>query len=75
MGRIQASRRRADLWNVEELAQRRLAAAELAGGNKTAACAALDAAITLRSANALPTDPRLAAARTLKKKLHLTGFR
>ncbi len=64
---IRASRRRADLWNVEELAQRRLAAAELAGGNKTAGCAALDAAITLRSTHALPTDPRLAAARTLRK--------
>jgi len=67
LARLQASTRRTDLWNFEELAQRRLAAAELAGGNKPAACAALDAAIALRSAHALPTDPRLAAARALKK--------
>jgi hypothetical protein len=66
LSRIQASKRRGDLWNIEELAQRRLAAAERAGGNKAAACAALDAAISLRSANALPTDPRLAASRALK---------
>ncbi|HEU5135244.1 MAG TPA: protein kinase [Steroidobacteraceae bacterium] len=65
--RIQASKRRADLWNIEELAQRRLASAELAAGNRSAACTALDAAIALRSANALPADPRLAASRELRK--------
>ena len=68
LGRIQASKRRGDLWNIEELAQRRLATAELAAGNKAAACTALDAAIALRSANALPTDPRLAASRAFKKR-------
>ncbi len=68
LGRIQAAKRRAELWNIEELAQRRVAAAELAAGNRTTACAALDAAIALRSANALPTDPRLVASRALKKR-------
>ena len=66
LARLQASRRRAEIWDVEELAQRRLAQAELAAGNRAASCNALDEALRLRSANALPTDPRLAAARKLR---------
>jgi len=64
--RLQASRRRAEIWDVEELAQRRLAQAEFAVRNPAAACAALDEAIRLRSANALSTDPRLVATRKLR---------
>jgi serine/threonine-protein kinase len=63
---VGASSRRSELWVLEDLAQRRLAAAELGAGNKPAACTALDASIKLRTANALPTDPRLAATQELK---------
>jgi tetratricopeptide (TPR) repeat protein len=66
LARMRASSRRQDLWHLEDTVQRRLANVELAAGNKPAACAALDEAIRLRSANALPTDPRLAAARKLR---------
>jgi serine/threonine protein kinase len=65
---LQASPRRAHLWFIEDLAQRRLATAELGLGNRTAACAALDESLRLRGAHALPIDPRLAAARELKKQ-------
>ncbi len=61
-----ASNRRADLWILEERAHRQLAAAQLASGQRQEACKSLDAAIALRDSNALPTDPRLAAARALK---------
>ena len=66
--RVQSSPRRADQWTLEELAQRRLAAAELAAGNKHKACEALDAALALRRANALPMDPRIAATKALKRE-------
>jgi hypothetical protein len=66
LARLQNSRRRAEIWDVEELAQRQLAQAEFAAGNPAAACTALDQAIRLRSANALVTDPRLTAARELR---------
>jgi eukaryotic-like serine/threonine-protein kinase len=65
---LQASPRRAHLWFVEDLAQRRLATAEFGLGNPKAACAALDESLRLRGDNALPIDPRLAAARELKKQ-------
>jgi tetratricopeptide (TPR) repeat protein len=64
--RVQSAAQRADLWTLEDLAQRRLAASESALGNAKAACAALDASIALRTVNALPVDPRLIAS----KKLH-----
>jgi serine/threonine-protein kinase len=65
---VQASPRRGEMWTLEERAQRQLAAASFAVGSKTQACAALDAAIALRVANALPTDPRLSAARAMKSR-------
>ena len=68
LARTGASRRRAELWELEDLAQRRFAAAELASGNRSAACAAWDAAIALRTAHALPSDPRIAASRAAKTK-------
>jgi serine/threonine-protein kinase len=66
LAQVQASPRRAEIWILEELAQRRLAAAELGAGNKPAACASLDVALALRTANALSSDPRIAATRALK---------
>jgi eukaryotic-like serine/threonine-protein kinase len=55
--------RRAEFWVTEELAHRQLAAALFALGEKAEACQSLDAAIALRTANALAQDPRLIAAR------------
>jgi serine/threonine-protein kinase len=66
LDRLAASSRRADGWHIEEQAQRRLAEAEFASGNTSAACVALDEAIRLRSDHALATDPRLAAARRMR---------
>jgi tetratricopeptide (TPR) repeat protein len=51
------------LWALEETRLRRLAEAQRQAGEIVEACASLDAAIELRGANALPTDPRLAKAR------------
>jgi hypothetical protein len=64
--KLVASPRRAEMWTLEELANRRLADAELALGHPVPACAALDESIRLRGANAHPADSRLAAARRLK---------
>lgn len=64
--RVQAAPQRAEIWALEDRAQRRLAAIERAIGNRQAACAALDASISLRGTHALPTDPRLVAARKLR---------
>jgi tetratricopeptide (TPR) repeat protein len=64
--RLAGSNRRADLWILEERAYRQLAAVQLESGQMPEACKSLDLAIALREANALPTDPRLAAARKLK---------
>ena len=68
LGTLRASPRRTEFWVVEELALRGLAAAELGRGRPRQACAALDEAIDLRTANALPTDPRIAAARAMKSQ-------
>jgi serine/threonine-protein kinase len=64
--KLRASPRRAEMWTLEELANRRLADAELALGHRVPACAALDQSIRLRGANAHPADPRLAGARKLQ---------
>jgi serine/threonine-protein kinase len=64
--RLAASARRADGWHIEEQAQRRLAEAEFALGNSSAACVALDEAIRLRSSHALAKDPRLLAAKRMR---------
>jgi serine/threonine-protein kinase len=63
---VRALKNRADKWQIEDLAQRRLADAHFAAGDFKAACAALDGSIELRTANALPVDPRLAAAKKQK---------
>ncbi|MBC8025125.1 MAG: tetratricopeptide repeat protein, partial [Steroidobacteraceae bacterium] len=63
---VRGSKRRDEIWNIEALALSRLADAQFAAGNAKAACAALDGSIELRTANALPIDPRLAAAKKLK---------
>jgi hypothetical protein len=60
---LAAQERRSEFWVTEEFAHRQLAAADFALGNKGEACRSLDAAIGLRTANALATDPRLLAAR------------
>jgi serine/threonine protein kinase len=69
---LSTNARRAEFWVVEELANRRLAEAQLALGDGPGACAAVDAAIGLRSANALPTDPRLDQLRALRNKCAAT---
>jgi serine/threonine-protein kinase len=66
VGFVRGSKRRAEIWNVEELALRGLADAQFAAGDVEAACAALNGSIELRTAHALPIDPRLAAAKKLK---------
>jgi tetratricopeptide (TPR) repeat protein len=71
LSHVRASKRRAEMWPIEDLAQRGLADAHFAAGNVKAACAALDGSIELRTANALPIDPRLAAAK--KKKDRCNG--
>jgi serine/threonine-protein kinase len=65
---LAASRRRADLWVLESQTQKRLAQAELALGHRQEALAAATSALELRERNALPTDPRLAALRELKRR-------
>jgi serine/threonine-protein kinase len=54
---------RTTLWALEDSVLRRLAEAHRLAGDPVKSCASLDAAIRLRAANALPTDPRLAKAR------------
>jgi serine/threonine-protein kinase len=66
LDRVHASKRRPDLWVLESLAQRRLAAAEFGLSNLKSACVALDSALLLRTANALPGDPRISAMRAAK---------
>jgi serine/threonine-protein kinase len=59
---------RATLWALEDSALRRLAEAQRLAGDTAKSCASLDAAIQLRAANALPTDPRLAKARAQRAR-------
>jgi serine/threonine protein kinase len=61
--KVKAAKFRDDLWVLEDLAQRRLAAAEAALSNRAGQCAALAESVRLRSANALPLDPRLGESR------------
>jgi serine/threonine-protein kinase len=68
LSHVRASKRRSEMWPIEDLAQRGLAEAQFAAGNVKAACAALDGSIELRTANALPIDPRLLAAKKMKDR-------
>lgn len=61
---VRASPRHEEFWVLEDHAWRRLAQTQRAAGKPQDACKSLDAAIALRSANALPVDPRLKAARS-----------
>jgi eukaryotic-like serine/threonine-protein kinase len=61
---VRASPRHEEFWVLEENALRRLAQAQRAAGKAQDACKSLDSAIALRTANALPIDPRLKAARS-----------
>jgi hypothetical protein len=62
-GKLAADDNRQSLWSLEDTVWRRLAEAQRLAGEPRDACASLDAAIRLRAANALPTDPRLVEAR------------
>ena len=61
---VRASPRHEEFWVLEDHALRRLAQAQRAVGKPQDACKSLDSAIVLRTANALPIDPRLKAARS-----------
>jgi tetratricopeptide (TPR) repeat protein len=56
------------LWMFEETAWRRLAEAQRLAGESREACASLDHAITLRSAGAVASDPRLVKAREMRAR-------
>jgi tetratricopeptide (TPR) repeat protein len=65
---VRGLKNRSEKWPIEDLALRRLADAQFAAGDVKAACASLDGSIALRTANALPIDPRLIAAKKLKAR-------
>jgi len=62
---VRASPRHEEFWVLEDHALRRLAQTQRIAGKPQDACKSLDSAIALRTANALPVDPRLKASRSL----------
>jgi tetratricopeptide (TPR) repeat protein len=65
---LRARSDRTTLWDFEEAALRHLARAQRMSGQVAESCASLEQAITLRAANALADDPRLARSRELRAR-------